>query len=245
MVPYLYTPMSFEWFIFQPLPQSLFNSCVPSDCPERTQAFWQAWTTNYDHACYIFYRQQLEEHWQLLARDFCRSRGLNSDTPTDYVEDYEWRDEWRDVLDLNPTYNAHREAFELWNSRRQKPVKSADFLWEALGTKDMTLVKHWSDTKLAAKAQWFSFNIPDQSPTAIAELKRLPPNAYLGSHYWRRVRSALILINNSMCEQCQESFAGDWPDLWVRRMQYNTGEERYPDLKLLCKIHHLQSTGRG
>ena len=237
--------MSFEWFTFQPLPLSLFTLCIPPDCRERTQSFWQEWTTEYAHSCYKFYRQQLEDHWYALARDFCRSRGLNPDCPTDYVQDYEWVDDWRDVLDRDLAYSAHKEAFESWKARQQRPAEPLNFLWQAARTNDRALFEQWADTRSAANEKWFSFNIPPQPSALVADLKRLSSSDYVRTSYWKRVRAALILINEGMCEQCRESFMSDLPDLWVRRLQYNSGEERYSDLKLLCKVHHLQSTGRG
>ncbi len=92
---------------------------------------------------------------------------------------------------------------------------------------------------------WFNWviNNTDQERERLA---RLPYDQYLKTSHWRRVRSAMLIVRNRTCSatDCDvmgEPLSGvDMVDLHVHHVNYvNRGNERFKDLLLLCKRHHL------
>ncbi|MCL4250041.1 MAG: HNH endonuclease [Anaerolineae bacterium] len=75
-------------------------------------------------------------------------------------------------------------------------------------------------------------------------LKYLPYSQYLRTFHWRRIRSALILLNEERCSYCgckPHGLEGGYRDMHVHHMSYsNRGRERYRDVILLCRSCHKE-----
>lgn len=106
---------------------------------------------------------------------------------------------------------------------------------------------HTSDNILGVGkiTEWWFNRLIDTSLDEQTQLKAMPYREYLETEHWRKVRAAMLVATNAMC-QVDDCIGADtyWTegnesDVHVHHMSYkNLGHERLTDLALLCKEHH-------
>jgi hypothetical protein len=188
------------------------------------------WQREFARKAILFYHAQYAQHYNHLWENFCRDYGLTlGDTIPEWL-DFAWQAR-REDEDLDghahfvesqrvmlDEYAQHEVSASIAEAKRCNPI---DF-----------------------DALWFNTVAIRNTPERQEALRALPYDAYLATRHWRRVRAAMLLLNQGVCqnENCKsvgESWFGDETMVQVHHLRYdNIGGERYCDLRLLCKDCH-------
>lgn len=231
----------------------LYEDDVMRAFPEWGEQFtheaFVEWYHSYSRFASICYRAQYQHHWDIVWSAFCKEYGWPIDDPLDsyqrevfnaYAEPrgllrHEWNyqaaesrlEQTDDMLDPNrPIIYDMRQAYERLIRRMESTVVHPD--------------DHIIQFQLYGL--WFN-TIVGNSPDTAAELRRMPYDEYLKTDHWRRVRTAMLIAHRGRCQGniCwqMDSYWFDEKWLHVHHMTYkNRGNERYADLRLVCKECH-------
>ena len=236
--------MIFEYFVF-PLPNTryILSSLLDMGFKEEniSQAF-KYWLVDFYFRSERFYSSQYRRHTEILHTNFERmydadfleydkkifleNSGLDEHKISMNHRIYELAEQ---VNDIAPEFRIKRRGL----------LHIREVLINTLGEIDSNLAIpiHILDEL------WFNSLISNQKQISDG-LRKLDYSEYLKTWHWKKVRAAMLLLNNSSCEhrECAtlgESWFGDEDYLHVHHITYkNLGNERFNELSLLCKTHH-------
>lgn len=237
---------TFDWSIFNPLTHEKFVSQFgKGESPVDKYFTW--WNEYYRHHAYHFYIAQYEWHELLVFREFSRSHHLHICYPSELssvdhdgvylIKWEEWKLNSKSLMDHQENIKPLLEDQENHNFRMYTATDIDD---DFIG---MIHENFFPDILHQAKALWFEVNTNKNSREEIRYLRSIPYTEYLMTKHWKRVRSAMILIEQAMCRDCYSAeplYGGDWEtDINIHHVSYESlGFERYDHLCLLCKYHH-------
>lgn len=233
----------FIWFIFEPLTIEDFQSIFENKEVPLTDYF-RYWEEFYTHAANKFYYAQYDRHKLMEFRKFARAENLNISFPEELglVNSESIEDDWEQWKEQSDSLQEHREFIQsLEQDEPQKTVMPTMLdIAEKFGNRLMS--GWWGENFLLAKGYWFSRNISNNH-LEYARLRQLKYTEYLQSLHWKRVRSAMMLLEEATCDHCNPAgqlYGGDWEtDINIHHLNYrNLGNEKYSDLILLCNHHH-------
>lgn len=235
-----------EWFTFKRLSFEEFESVVDVN-PDCIEHFYGKRERDYQRSLILFLGCQKSWLRQAEFERFTRSLNAPQLEECDFFEEYpDYWQEWKEWQEYSEVLVKYSEIFdrELGRiSRSSRLVRGDEFLAEI----DFDAQNGWTGAQVErAKERWFNINIETLSSEQIRQWRRLPYPEYLQSPHWRRIRAAMLLINNAHCGDCDKEgygesyYGGGWEsELHVHHRTYkNFGKERYQDLDLLCQKHH-------
>lgn len=237
--------MSFEWFRFRGLTIDEFESVVSVN-PDYLEYFYSRWVHEYQRSVVLFMNCQYAWHRQAEFKEFTRHFNLHLLTEYDLECYPDYYPDWKEWQENSESLQSHRSALRAETSKGRSSGGLTSL-------KDYSLVfmadmqNGWNDEQIdRANAAWFDANIPVNSFAQIQQFRKLPYVEYLQTSHWKRIRSAILLINKAHCKDCDASgsgesyYGGGWEaELQVHHLHYkNFGKERYRDLALVCDQHH-------
>lgn len=238
--------VTFDWFIFRPLNLQEFLSHFKVDIA-LAEKWYVWWSDEYKRLEKCFYIGQYNRHELLEFREFSRVNSLGIRFPEDLEESNDaehYYESWKQWRNESKLLQEHREAVKILLQQHFSPPISLT-LSELFQEDEEMFKQGWNDQNIeSAKALWFNSNITLPSNKDLKNLKSIPYPDYLKTSHWRKVRAAMMLIEQARCKECDidvDSFYGaDWEtEIQVHHLHYrNRGHERYEDLRLLCREHH-------
>lgn len=197
------------------------------------------WQRDFARRATLFYRAQYMQHYNAVWEHFRRVHHL---APGDALPEWLER-EWQGWMDSEGVCDHARlvEAQCVTLEQYKIPLFS-DHFGNASG------LLH--NLPFSFDELWFNTTI-HTSPEQQAALRSLTYEVYLTTRHWQRVRAAMLLICQGMCqgEGCKaagESWYGDETLIQVHHLCYDhVGCERFSDLRLLCDdCHHALHDAR-
>ncbi|AFZ22608.1 hypothetical protein Cylst_0234 [Cylindrospermum stagnale PCC 7417] len=238
----------FEWFEFTPLSKDDFISHF-QDSKINIEYCYIRWCELYKRCGMRFYRYQYNRHCLVEFREFCYENHINIKFIEELDQDEKYYQSWQKWKQNSSDLEKHFNGQQILIKQLSYPTDKEGQLLQDVGILLIEdIIQGWNGKiQTAAKGLWFNLNI-NSTPEEQAYFKKIPYSNYLRSSHWRRVRSAMILLEGAICNECLyhhggESYYGtDWDsELQVHHLHYkNLGCERYEDLQLLCKPHHKQ-----
>lgn len=203
------------------------------------------WLEEFGRMSIKFYAAQNSRYRILVRRNFYSSHGILEEEP---VEEWGLVHEWENAEIEAKLNQWQRQTEDLLLISEYYRMMGNQKLKEILGPiwqiEVVPALPAWSQIR-KLNSMWFN-SIFQSTPDEIQELRKLPYEQYLMTPYWKRVRAAMFLIHEAICQEVnhfemgESWYFGDWEsDLHVHHLTYdNLGNERYEDLVLLCKKHH-------
>ena len=248
----------FKWFVFNPLNiEALYREdiCLNIDI-DQMENWYMWWSDFYNQRAKLFYDDQYIRHKLAEFSKFSYKNRLGLSHPEELEEskDIKWFEAWQNweskAEPLQKHWKVKKSLCQMLVRQIKKHPQLQSFnLFECLQTEEQMIKDGWtSENEEIAKAFWFNSNITKPSSDKLAELKSKEYGEYRNTSHWRKVQSAMRLIESSRCvdPECKsgDSFrGGGWEtEIHVHHLHYeNRGWERYEDLRLLCKEHHKKA----
>jgi hypothetical protein len=220
---------------------------------------WKAylgWFETFCSKAHMMYAMQLRNHGAIVWREFRRLHNLNED---DTVGEYGVEEKY-DAYCAKQGYLQHEQACEAEHENLRvlmKKLMPNRQIWHT-STDGLNLYKEILDALASGVSHpklfryrldplWFDTHVANNDPLLAVEHNRLPYADYLNTPYWRRIRSAMLLIHRARCQgdTCpygqDGSWLGDEKYMHVHHMTYeHRGCERFNELRLVCENCHEQ-----
>ncbi len=233
--------LDFEYFFFNPLShgdvETFLRERSPGIREPAARVIYSGWLDTYKRKAVFFYQSQYRRHQSLTWLSFCQHYEIpDYETPANFDLEYEWVD-WKENYQLS----AHDEKYESMQELFGQNDTTQQY--DAHSNND-NLFSHGDISHKEIDEIWFNSQI--KNSVEIAEkLRSLSYDKYLETSHWKKVRSAMILINTAICQakECavvgESWYGGSESELQIHHLDYsNRGNERFKDLAVLCRRHH-------
>lgn len=235
--------MDFEYFFFKPLGfeelVKALNSTYNNFSHDSLKGIYAEWLIDYCRKSQYFYQYQYRKHSEVTWAAFCTSYSiLEYDDPSNFGLDIEWRD-WKEEYSLNIHYDQYQDIRDRLTHLQETAQQNID-------TKSSIYIEEMVPYKEIDRV-WFNLII-NNSPQKIDELRKISHEnyeKYRQTTHWKRVRAAMLLISQAVCQDNECSLIGEsWyggneAEVEVHHLNYsNIGNERFEELTLLCRKHH-------
>ena len=229
----------FEYFFFKPLDYSeLAGYPQENNANAGLKDIYTGWIGGYWHKAQLFYQSQYRRHQDITWLSFCQHYQIPEYQSVNNLSlDYEWAD-WKENYRLN-------DHFDRYQMTVQELSTLSDTLPDRTGLKTTDSKSDEVTVYKELDKIWFN-GLINNSSDVMAKLRSISYEKYLETTHWKKIRAAMILINSAICQAAQCSIVGEsWyggneSDLEVHHLDYsNRGNERFNDLALLCKRHHI------
>ena len=237
--PFFFEPISFSLFYEKLNPEYHFVS------EAIVQETYDAWLDEFLRRSKKFYHAQYVRHENFVLRDFWREYKIPEySTPSEYDLDREWNGKYRDSGLYEHQNKYILISQQIIEARNDLNLQSGDGNLLRVAEKFNASIRRPLPAK-AINELWFNTTI--NNPTELeSDLRCLDYPVYLKSSHWARLKSAMLLIHDAVCQadfcfqEGESWYFGDWEsDIHVHHLNYgNLGNERYNDLVLLCSRHH-------